>query len=166
MAIVFWAFRIMVGIGMAMILIGLVGGLAAWTGWIGRMRWFYPFLVLMLPSGFVAVLAGWIVAEVGRQPYTVFGLLRTADSVSPVSAEQVAVSLLVFIIVYAIVFTAGVFYIWRIAAQGPASDTKPPPAAPAPTPDKKPERDPFKAMDELRDGADGTRKEAAQHGNA
>ena len=165
-AIVFWAFRIMVGVGMAMILFGLVGGLAAWTGWIGRMRWFYPFLVLMLPSGFVAVLAGWIVAEVGRQPYTVYGLLRTADSVSPVSAEQVALSLLVFIIVYAIVFTAGVFYIWRIAAQGPASDTKPPPAAPAPTPDKKPERDPFKAMDELRDGADGTRKEAAQHGNA
>ena len=69
-------------------------------------------------------------AEVGRQPFTVYGLLRTADSVSPVSAEQVALSLLVFVIVYAIAFTAGVFYIWRIAAQGPASDTKPPPTAP------------------------------------
>ena len=138
------------------------GGLAAWTGWIGRMRWFYPFLVLMLPSGFVAVLTGWIVAEVGRQPYTVYGLLRTADSVSPVAAGQVAMSLLVFIIVYAIVFTSGVFYMWRIASQGPVSDTKPPPSSPKP--EKKAARESFKALDELREDIEDASKEAA-HGN-
>ena len=162
-AIVFWAFRIMVGIGILMILFGLIGGLAAWTGWIGRMRWFYPFLVLMMPSGFVAVLAGWIVAEVGRQPYTVYGLLRTADSVSPVDAGQVALSLMVFIIVYAIVFTAGVFYIWRIAAQGPVSDAKPPPSAPKP--ERKETRESFKALDELREDIEDATKETAR-GNA
>ncbi|MGI9412492.1 MAG: cytochrome ubiquinol oxidase subunit I, partial [Hyphomicrobiales bacterium] len=98
-----------------------------------------------------------------RQPYTVYGLLRTADSVSPVSAEQVGLSLLVFVIVYAIVFTAGIFYMWRIAAQGPVSDTKPPPPRPSA---KKLERDPYKALEELRDDAYEKAEEAAKHGNS
>ena len=68
--------------------------------------------------GFLAVVTGWITAEVGRQPYTVYGVLRTADSVAPVEAGQVAFSLLVFMIVYAIIFTAGVIYMARIAARG------------------------------------------------
>ena len=127
--IVFWAFRIMVGIGVLMILYGLFGAWASWTERIERMRWFQVLVVPMLPSGFIAVLAGWITAEVGRQPYTVYGILRTADSVSPIPAEQVALSLLVFIVVYAIVFTAGVIYIGRIAVAGPNPDE--PPATPA-----------------------------------
>ena len=73
--------------------------------------------VLMGPSGFVAVLAGWITTEVGRQPYTVYGLLRTADSVSPIATPAVGASLVAFIIVYFVVFGAGTFYILRLMAQ-------------------------------------------------
>ena len=73
----------------------------------------------MGPSGFIAVLAGWVVTEAGRQPYTVYGLLRTADSVSPVAAPAVGTSLVVFAIVYFIVFVAGVLYMLRLMADPP-----------------------------------------------
>jgi cytochrome d ubiquinol oxidase subunit I len=123
---VFWAFRIMVGLGLAMIAIGLWG---AWL-WLRRglekSRLFQLATVPMALSGFVAVLAGWISAEVGRQPYVVYGLLRTVDAVSPVAGGQVAASLLVFMIVYAIVFTAGSLYILRLIAKGPGSGELPP----------------------------------------
>ena len=76
--------------------------------------------------GFIAVLAGWITAEVGRQPYVVYGVLRTADAVSPVAAASVATSLLVFIVVYAIVFSAGALYILRLIAKGPDTEEPPP----------------------------------------
>jgi cytochrome d ubiquinol oxidase subunit I len=72
------------------------------------------------------VLTGWITAEVGRQPYVVYGVLRTADAVSPVSAASVATSLLFFIVVYAIVFSAGALYILRLMGKGPESDEPPP----------------------------------------
>jgi len=75
--------------------------------------------VLMGPSGFVAVLAGWVTTEVGRQPYTVYGLLRTADSLAPVEAPAVAASLIAFIVVYAFVFSAGIYYIFRLMAHAP-----------------------------------------------
>jgi len=117
--IVFWSFRIMVAIGFAMLGLGLW---TAWLRWKGRL--FEPGLahraaVLMGPMGFVAVLAGWITTEVGRQPYTVYGLLRTGDSASPLSAPAVQASLIVFIVVYFIVFGAGVFYIMRKFAVAP-----------------------------------------------
>ena len=83
-------------------------------------------LVVAAPSGFVAVLAGWISAEVGRQPYVVYGVLRTADAVSPVPAGSVALSLLFFMVVYAIVFTAGALYILRLMANGPDTEEEPP----------------------------------------
>ncbi len=73
----------------------------------------------MGPAGFVAVLAGWITTEVGRQPFTVYGLLRTADSLAPVAAPAVGASLLAFIVVYFVVFGAGTFYILRLMAQPP-----------------------------------------------
>ena len=79
----------------------------------------------MGPSGFVAVLAGWITTEVGRQPYTVYGLLRTADSVSPIDAPAVAASLVAFIVVYFAVFGAGIFYILRLMAHDAATSTSP-----------------------------------------
>jgi hypothetical protein len=74
--------------------------------------------------GFVAVLTGWITAEVGRQPYVVYGVLRTADAVSPVPAAPVATSLLFFMVVYAIVFSAGALYILRLMANGPDTDER------------------------------------------
>jgi cytochrome d ubiquinol oxidase subunit I len=83
----------------------------------------------MAPAGFIAVLAGWITTETGRQPFTVYGLLRTVDSASPLAAPAVASSLIAFIIVYFAVFTAGVIYLLRLMAapphpgeQGPAHD--------------------------------------------
>ena len=77
----------------------------------------------MGPSGFVAVLAGWYTTEVGRQPYTVYGLLRTSDSLSNVDAEAIGASLIAFIIVYFIVFGAGVFYILRLVSKTPEGET-------------------------------------------
>ncbi len=83
------------------------------------MRWLHRTAFVMGPSGFVAVLAGWITTEAGRQPYTVYGLLRTAESVSPVDAPAVATSLALFAAVYFAVFGAGVFYILRLMARPP-----------------------------------------------
>ncbi|MFP4126303.1 MAG: cytochrome ubiquinol oxidase subunit I [Alphaproteobacteria bacterium] len=109
--IVFWSFRVMVGIGLAMIAIGLA---SLWLRYRRRLysaRWFHRLLVAMGPAGFVAVLAGWITTEVGRQPYTVYGLMRTTDSIAPVAAPAVGASLVAFIVVYFIVFGAGTLYL-------------------------------------------------------
>ncbi len=118
--IVFWAFRVMVGLGVAMIGLGLWG---AWLCWRGpgpqHARWFLRASVAMGPAGFVAVVAGWVVAEVGRQPYVIYGVLRTADAVSPVSRGQVSVSLVAFMVIYAVVFSVGALYILRLIAAGP-----------------------------------------------
>jgi cytochrome d ubiquinol oxidase subunit I len=120
-AIVFWSFRIMVGIGMAMLGIGL------WSLW-ARVRrqlyeasWLHRASVAMGPSGFVAVLAGWITTEVGRQPYTVYGLLTTAESVSAIDAPAVATSLLAFVVIYFALFGAGTFYILRLMGKPPGT---------------------------------------------
>jgi cytochrome d ubiquinol oxidase subunit I len=124
--ITFWAFRIMVGMGLAMVALG-VWGAALWL--LKRMdgAWLYQrALVLAAPSGFVAVLCGWIAAEVGRQPYVVYGVMRTSEAVSPVAAGSVATSLLFFMVVYAIVFSAGALYILRLMAKGPDTEEPPP----------------------------------------
>jgi len=118
-ALVFWAFRLMVGLGLAMIGLGLWGGLLCWRGGLARARWFLRAAVAMGPAGFVAVISGWVVAEVGRQPYVIYGLLRTADAVSPVRAADVSASLIAFLAVYALIFSAGVVYILRLIAEGP-----------------------------------------------
>ena len=119
--LVFWAFRVMVGLGVLMI------GLGAWGAWLmwrtkgpEHSRWFLRAAVAMGPAGFVAVICGWIVAEVGRQPYVIYGVMRTAEAVSPVSAGQVSASLLAFMIVYAVIFSVGVLYILRLIGRGPA----------------------------------------------
>jgi len=124
-AIVFWSFRIMVGMGMAMLFIGFVGTFLMFRKKLVHARWFLRCCLLALPAGFVAVITGWITAEVGRQPYVVYGLLRTADAVSPVTAAAVGTSLIVFIFVYAIVFAAGAYYMVQLARKGP--EGPPPP---------------------------------------
>ena len=73
----------------------------------------------MGPSGFLAILAGWIVTEVGRQPYTIYNFLRTEDSVSAITAEQVTLSLIAFMVVYSIIFSAGIWYIFKLVRKGP-----------------------------------------------
>jgi cytochrome d ubiquinol oxidase subunit I len=124
--ITFWAFRVMVAMGLAMVALGTWGAGAWALKRIDTSRWYHRALVLAGPSGFIAVLAGWIAAEVGRQPYVVYGVVRTADAVSPVSAASVATSLMFFIVVYAIVFSAGALYILRLMAKGPDSHEEPP----------------------------------------
>jgi cytochrome bd ubiquinol oxidase subunit I len=118
-AIVFWAFRIMVGLGTLMLLLALVSLWARVRHRLYDWPLLHRFAIVMGPAGFVAVIAGWVTTEVGRQPFTVHGLLRTADSVSPLQAPAVAISLLAFIIVYFIVFGAGVYYILRLMSHSP-----------------------------------------------
>ncbi|MBP8231844.1 MAG: cytochrome ubiquinol oxidase subunit I [Rhizorhabdus sp.] len=117
--IVFWAFRIMVGLGFAMVGLGMWSLLARLRGRLYQWRGLHRAALLMGPAGFVAVLAGWIVTEVGRQPFTVYGLLRTAQSASPLDAPAVGASLLAFVLVYFTVFGAGIWYLLRLAAKPP-----------------------------------------------
>lgn len=117
--IVFWTFRIMVGIGFAMLGIGLWSLLVRWRSSLTEARWLQRAAVAMGPAGFVAVLCGWITTEVGRQPFTVYGLLRTADSHSPIAAAAVGTSLVAFIVVYFLLFGAGTFYILRLMNKDP-----------------------------------------------
>jgi cytochrome d ubiquinol oxidase subunit I len=120
----FFAFRIMVGIGLIMIAVGIVGSVLWLMGRLYTSRWFLRTLVWVSPLGFLAVLAGWFVAEVGRQPWTVYGVLRTADAVSPVPGGSVLTSLILFVLVYGIVFGAGLYYIGKLVQRGP--DETPP----------------------------------------
>jgi cytochrome d ubiquinol oxidase subunit I len=118
--LVFWSFRVMVGIGLLMMGLGIWGLFCRWRGRLYQSPWLLRSAVAMGPAGFVAVLAGWITTEVGRQPYTVYGLLRTADSVSPIGAPGALGSLLAFVVVYSLVFGAGTFYIVRALGKPPA----------------------------------------------
>ena len=127
---VFFAFRVMLAIGFAMLGVGLWGLWARWRGRLYTAVWLHRVAVLMAPSGVVAVIAGWIVTETGRQPWTVYGLLRTADSLSPLDAPVVAVSLLGFIAVYFAVFGTGIFYALHLVA-APPKPFAPPPEGPA-----------------------------------
>ncbi len=117
----FITFRVMVGLGVLMLLVGLWSLWARFRKTLYTSTWLHRAALLMGPSGFVAVLAGWYTTEVGRQPYTVYGLLRTSDSLSNVAAEAVGASLVAFIIVYFFVFGAGTFYILRLMWKSPTS---------------------------------------------
>lgn len=120
----FFAFRIMVGIGLIMIALSSIGAVLWLMGRLYSSRWFLQALVWASPLGFVAVLAGWFTAEVGRQPWVVYGVLRTADAVSPVPGGSVLTSIVLFVLVYGIVFGAGLYYIAKLVRRGP--DETPP----------------------------------------
>lgn len=115
----FFAFRIMVGIGFIMIALGFIGAILWLMGRLYTTRWYLHAMTFAFPLGFLAVLAGWFVAEVGRQPWVVYGVLRTADAVSPVPGGSVAFTLALFFVVYGIVFGAGIYYIAQLVRQGP-----------------------------------------------
>ena len=154
--LVFWAFRIMVGLGVGIIGLGAWGAVQGFRRKLFDDRWFLRAAVAMGPAGFVAVICGWITAEAGRQPYTVYGLLRTDHSMSPVGAGQVSASLAIFLVAYAVVFSVGVLYILRLMAEGPVAGAAEPvrvdrapgtslaaapdedPAAPIPAPGERP----------------------------
>ena len=118
-AIVFWSFRVMVGLGVLMILTGLTGAVLHLRKKLFETRWFHVWCMLLTPAGFMAVLAGWVVTEVGRQPFIIQGVMRTSEAVSPVAAAPLTVSLLAFITTYTFIFGAGTYYILRLIAKGP-----------------------------------------------
>ncbi len=140
----FFAFRIMVGCGLVMLALAWGGSFFAWRGSLERKRWLLWPTFLSFPLGFVATLTGWLTAEVGRQPWTVFGQLRTADAVTPtLQSGEVAASLAVFGSVYALIFVFGAFYIYVLLRAGPgpvnavpkgASNAKRPLAVPGGSP--------------------------------
>ena len=122
-AIVFFSFRVMVGIGMLMLVVGLTSLFLRFRRKLYDARLFHRLAIVMGPAGFIAVLAGWITTEVGRQPFTVYGLLRTSDSLAPIAAPAVAGSLIAFILVYFTIFGAGAYYILRLMKGCPYGDS-------------------------------------------
>jgi cytochrome d ubiquinol oxidase subunit I len=124
---VFFAFRAMVGLGMLMIATGLIG---AWLWWRGRLfetRWYLRPAGFVWPAGFVAILTGWVVTETGRQPWIAWGILRTAEAASPVSAGAVGASLTLIVITYLVVFSIGIYYIRKLVRKGPVPALVKPP---------------------------------------
>jgi len=128
-ALIFWSFRVMVGLGVLMLTLGVASLAARFVRRLYEWRWLHWFALAMGPSGFVAVLAGWVTTEAGRQPFTVYNLLRTAESAAPLGAPAVGTSLAAFVLVYFTVFGFGIWYLLRLMAKGvepgehgPASD--------------------------------------------
>lgn len=121
---VFWSFRVMVGIGLLMIAIGMVSALQYFRGRLFDTGWLQLWWMGMMPTGFIALLAGWFVTEIGRQPYVAYGIIRTSEGVSPaLIGPQVAWSLTAFVIIYTLVFGAGSYYILRLIGKGiPAAE--------------------------------------------
>jgi cytochrome bd ubiquinol oxidase subunit I len=124
--IVFWSFRLMVGLGFLMFALGLLSLWARWRGTLYRSRWLHRFALAMAPTGFVAIIAGWVTTEVGRQPYLVYGHLRTSQSMSPLGAPAVATSLIAFVVIYFAVFGVGIWYILRLMREPPHPGEAPP----------------------------------------
>ncbi len=116
---VFFAFRIMVGLGTLMLVLAWVSVFAWWRGKLLQWRWLPAVWRWMLPAGFIALVSGWFVTEMGRQPYAVYGVLRTADAVGPQSALMTAISLAVYVAGYAFVFGWGIWYLVKIVKKGP-----------------------------------------------
>jgi len=118
-AIPFYFFRIMVGMGMLMVVIAWTGVFLLWRKQLQNTRWFLWATVASFPSGFIAVISGWMVAEVGRQPWVIYGVLRTADAHTPsLSGIDVLLSLLAYVTAYSIVFATGIAYMWRLTVIG------------------------------------------------
>lgn len=116
----FFAFRVMVGVAFIMLFVVVVGQLLRLRGRLWDSAWFLRLLPFVAPLGFVAVIAGWITTEVGRQPWTVYGLMRTADSVSPsLTGANVALSLALYVVVYLIMFPTGVAFMAGLIRRGP-----------------------------------------------
>ena len=123
----FFAFRVMVGIGLLIVAAGLVGLWLWWRQQLFDARWYLWPASHAWWLGFVAVIAGWIVTETGRQPWVAYGILRTADAISPVPGASVATTLVLFVLVYGVVFTMGIYYINRLIAKGPEGRAVEPP---------------------------------------
>jgi cytochrome d ubiquinol oxidase subunit I len=122
-AIIFWSFRIMVGIGLLML---LVVATANWLRWKGRLydtAWFLRICEACLPLGFAAVIAGWVTTEVGRQPWVIYGLMRTSDAVTPsLTGVDVLASLILYVVVYLVVYPVTLYYMVVLVRAGPVGE--------------------------------------------
>ncbi|MFT0891376.1 cytochrome ubiquinol oxidase subunit I [Pseudochelatococcus sp. G4_1912] len=118
--VVFWSFRVMVGLGLLMLLLGVWGAWARWRGTLFQSKPLLRFAIWMGPSGLIAILAGWFTTEIGRQPWVVYGVMRTADAVSGHSAMALSITLILFIVMYFIVFGIGISYMLKLVARGPS----------------------------------------------
>ena len=118
--IVFWTFRVMVGLGTLMLLLGVWSAWLRWRSRLYQSRLFLRFAVAMGPAGLIAILAGWYTTEIGRQPWVVYGVMRTKDAVSSHPALALTTTLIVFAVMYLAVFGTGVSYMLKLAAKGPA----------------------------------------------
>lgn len=118
-AIIFFAFRAMVGIGVLLITLGLTGAYLWKRGQLFTTRWYLRAVGWSWPLGFIAILSGWLVTENGRQPYVVYGILRTDQATSPVATGALAGSLTAFVLVYGVVFSIGIYYIRKMIRHGP-----------------------------------------------
>jgi len=118
--LIFWTFRVMAGLGMLMILMSIVGVVMRKGGKIYEARWFQRWVLFMGPTGFIALVGGWITTEAGRQPWVVYGVLRTVDAASPNNAQAVGISLMIFMFTYFLVFGTGIYYILKLIRTGPA----------------------------------------------
>jgi len=117
----FWTFRLMVGMGLIMLAVSWFGTWLRFRGRLETTRWYLWAAFVSFPTGFVAVLMGWFTAEIGRQPWVVYGLLRTKDAVTPsLTTADVMFSLLAYITVYAVIYSFGLYYIYRVLRDGPA----------------------------------------------
>jgi cytochrome d ubiquinol oxidase subunit I len=117
--LVFFAFRLMVGLGGLMIAAALYGAFLWWRGTLFDTRWYLHIVAQTWWVGFIAVMAGWVTTESGRQPWIVEGVLRTADATSPVTATSILVTLVLFVLAYGVVFSFGIYYINRLINRGP-----------------------------------------------
>ncbi|WP_429499531.1 cytochrome ubiquinol oxidase subunit I [Robbsia andropogonis] len=118
--LIFWTFRIMAGLGILMILMSIVGLAMRKGGKIYAARWFQRWVLWMGPTGFLALLGGWITTEAGRQPWVVYGVMRTVNAASPNNVQAMGISLMMFVIVYFLVFGTGIYYILKLIRTGPA----------------------------------------------
>jgi cytochrome d ubiquinol oxidase subunit I len=133
---IFFAFRAMVAVGITLILIGLAGAVLWWRKKLFTTRWYLHIVARAWWLGFIAILAGWLTTESGRQPYVAYGILRTEDALSPVSSAVIATSLTLFVLVYCVVFSIGIFYIHRLIWNGPKGAALKPTALPEGLPNR------------------------------
>ncbi len=117
--IVFWSFRIMVALGFLMVAAGMASLWLRYRRHLYDTVWFQRAMITLAPSGLIALLSGWVTTEVGRQPYTVYGLLKTVDSASPIDLPAISASLAAFVVCYLVVFGAGIFYLLRTLKRMP-----------------------------------------------
>ena len=117
--VVFFAFRIMLALGFFMIAAALLGAFLWWRGVLFETHWYLRVMAHGWWVGFVAVIAGWVTTESGRQPWIIYHILRTADAISPVPGATIAGTLALFVVAYGVVFSFGIFYINRLIAKGP-----------------------------------------------